>query len=387
MGKTICIFSALYYPNIGGAEVYTDHLAEALVLQGHRVFIVTSNVFDLPERERLANGADIVRLPCFNLVGGRYPFPRKNRSYRKLIDDLVAEPADYVVVNTRFYGHTLEGLRFARRKGVSPVVIDHGSAHLTFGSPVLDPVVEWYEHGITAMVKRLSPAFYGVSQKSCAWLEHFAIQPQGVLNNSIDASSFRANASARDFREELGLSATDTIVAFTGRFVPEKGIRVLSEVAALLEDRMDIWFLFAGDGPLRKELEDNHPNIKVLGRLAPPDVSALLRASDLFCLPSRSEGFSTSLLECAAWGVVPIVSDVGGARELVPTEEYGVVLDAVDARDIADKIVRLSSHREEVKRMGGALQQRVERDFSWDATARKVLQACKGANDNPCSME
>ena len=162
---------------------------------------------------------------------------------------------------------------------------------------------------------------------------------------------------------------------------------MLSEVAALLEDRMDIWFLFAGDGPLRKELEDNHPNIKVLGRLAPPDVSALLRASDLFCLPSRSEGFSTSLLECAAWGVVPIVSDVGGARELVPTEEYGVVLDAVDARDIADKIVRLSSHREEVKRMGGALQQRVERDFSWDATARKVLQACKGANDNPCSME
>lgn len=381
LGKTICIFSALYYPNIGGAEVYTDHLAEALVQQGHRVFIATSNVFDLPERERLANGTDIVRLPCFNLVGGRYPFPRKNKSYRRLIDDLAAEPVDYVVVNTRFYGHTLEGLRLARRKGIRPVVIDHGSAHLTFGSPALDPVVEWYEHGITAMVKRFSPAFYGVSQKSCAWLRHFAIQPQGVLNNSIDAASFRANASARDFREELGLSGSDTIVAFTGRFVPEKGIRVLSEVAALLEGRMDIWFLFAGDGPLRKELEGGHRNVKVLGRLAPADISAFLRTSDLLCLPSRSEGFSTSLLECAAWGVVPIVSDVGGAQELVPNEGYGVVLDAVNARDIADKIVYLSSHPEEVKRMGSALRQRVGRDFSWDATARKVLEACERAQE------
>lgn len=379
MGKTICIFSALYYPNIGGAEVYTDHLAEALVLRGHRVFIVTSNVFDLPERERLANGAEIVRLPCFNLVGGRYPFPRKNKSYRRLIDDLAAESVDYVVVNTRFYGHTLEGLRFARRKGVSPVVIDHGSAHLTFGSPVLDPIVEWYEHGITAVVKRFSPAFYGVSQKSCAWLRHFAIQPQGVLNNSIDAASFRENASARDFREELGLSEADAIVSFTGRFVPEKGIRVLSEVATLLEDRMDIWFLFAGDGPLRKELEDNHPNIKVLGRLAPPDVSALLRASDLFCLPSRSEGFSTSLLECAAWGVVPLATDVGGARELMPSNDYGVILTEPDARVIADWVEHFAEHGEDRSRCGCALRQRVEAEFSWDSTAQRVLRACKQA--------
>ena len=84
---------------------------------------------------------------------------------------------------------------------------------------------------------------------------------------------------------------------------------------------------------------------------------------------------------------MPIVTDVGGAQELVPDERYGVVLDAVDARDIAEKIIRLSSGREEVKRMGSALQRRVERDFSWDATAQKVLQACESANDDPCSME
>lgn len=385
MSKTICIFSALYYPNIGGAEVYTDHLAEALVLQGHRVFIVTSNTFDLPEREKLANGAEIVRLPCFKLVGGRYPFPRKNKLYRRLIDDLAIQPVDHVVVNTRFYGHTLEGLAFARRKGVAPIVIDHGSAHLTFGLRAIDPVVELYEHAITAVVKRFHPVFYGVSQKSCSWLEHFSIQAQGVLSNSIDAASFRAIASPRDFRKELGLSEEDIIVAFTGRFVLEKGIRVLSEVASLLEDRKNIQFLFAGDGPLRKELENGPGNIRVLGRLAPSDISALLRTSDMFCLPSRSEGFSTSLLECAAWEVVPIVSDVGGARELVPDDKFGVVLDKVDARDIAERIAHLSLNRADIKRMGMALEQRVRCEFSWDAAARKVLQACEYAESGSSS--
>ena len=42
-----------------------------------------------------------------------------------------------VIVNTRFYPHSLAGLAFARNRGIAPVLIEHGSAHLTLGNPLL----------------------------------------------------------------------------------------------------------------------------------------------------------------------------------------------------------------------------------------------------------
>ena len=55
---TFCIFSAHYLPHVGGVEKYTQNLARQLADQGNRVIIVTSNVYDLAEREDLGEGVD-----------------------------------------------------------------------------------------------------------------------------------------------------------------------------------------------------------------------------------------------------------------------------------------------------------------------------------------
>ena len=141
-----------------------------------------------------------------------------------------------------------------------------------------------------------------------------------VLNNSIDADLFRSMSSGRDFRGELGLGESTLLVSSIGRLVPEKGVTCISRPACALRDA-DVRFVLAGDGPLRAEVEGcGCPNVTYVGRLSEGDVSALLRSSDAFCLPSRSEGFSTSLLECAACAAVPIVTHVGGVDELIPDE-------------------------------------------------------------------
>ena len=189
--KTVLVFSPLYAPSLGGVEQYSRHLAEALAKQGYRAVVVTSNAFGLSSKEVEPSGVEVVRLPCHSLVGGRFPVPRKNAEYGALFGELMDESVAGVVINTRFYGHTLEGLRLAEALGVVPVVIDHGSAHLTFGNSLLDVAVRAYEHGITRRVKRHRAAFYGVSAASCRWLTHFGIEAQGVLSNSIDATAFR----------------------------------------------------------------------------------------------------------------------------------------------------------------------------------------------------
>ena len=75
--------------------------------------------------------------------------------------------------------------------------------------------------------------------------------------------------------------------------------------------------VLAGEAALRSQLEKDLPaNAYLVGNLSHPDLSALLSQASAFCLPTRSEGFCTSLLEAGAWGVPCVVPDVGGAREV-----------------------------------------------------------------------
>ena len=97
-------------------------------------------------------------------------------------------PIDGVLVNARFYPHSLLGMRIARRHGVRPVVLDHGSAYLSFSNPVLDPAVRLYEHAMTAWGRRYDAAYYGISRKSAEWLGTFGIRAEGVIPNAIDAA-------------------------------------------------------------------------------------------------------------------------------------------------------------------------------------------------------
>lgn len=375
------MFSANYIPNTGGVEKYTQYLAFALAARGNRVIIVTNNVFDLAEHEVLAPDVEIMRLPCHKFLNGRLPLPQKNKAFRTCEAWLEKQAVDCVIVNTRFYPLSLMGIRFAEQKKVKPIVIDHGSAHLTLGNPLLDIFVSAYEHAITSRVKKHSADYYAVSSAGVVWLEHFDIKAQGILSNAIDAESFRELSAHRDFRDELGLSSEDFIVVFAGRFIPEKGIAALLEAAKLLKSHSTIHFILAGDGPLLKSIQQEAlANIHLAGKLNAADISALFEAADAHCLPSRSEGFATTLLETAAWGTPSVVTEVGGVAELMPTEEYGLILNKADGKEIADALVKLFQNKELRASMGKQVRERVDSVFSWDETARKTEEACNRAN-------
>ena len=380
-GDTYCIFSANYLPSMGGVEKYTHCLASELVLEGHKVCIVTNNVFGLSSCEVLGNGVEVIRLPCFPLFGGRLPVPRMNDEYRHLVRGLSTRDWRGILVNARFYPHSLLGVDLAESCGVRPIVCDHGSAYLTFGNRVADIAVMAWEHAITARLKRRDAAFYAVSTRSLEWLKTFGIEGEGVLSNSIDARKYRESASDRDFRVEYKVPDGDLLVSFIGRFIPEKGVLILLDAMRMLANR-PITLLMAGDGPLRSEIEEaNLPSVKLVGRLEQPDVAALLLQSDLYCLPSRSEGFSTSLLESSACGTPALVTAVGGTDELIPDDSFGCVIrESLSAEIICDRLSCLESGRAGLKQMGERARGLVEKDYSWAKTAQEFVRACERAN-------
>lgn len=375
----ICVFSALYLPSMGGVERFTDSLAAELAAEGHSVIVVTNNTHGLSDSEVLDNGVEVIRLPCKNLINGRYPVPIKNSCYHGLMADLESRRVDGVLVNTRFYLHSLIGVRFAESKGLRAVVLDHGSAYLTLGSKPLDWAIERYEDGITAWLRRRDVDFYGISKKSIEWLSHFGIRAKGVISNAIDAEAYRAQASGRQFRKELGIE-DELLVSFVGRLISEKGIDALLEIMGRLQDR-SIHFVVAGDGPLFDQVDTSPlPNVHAVGRLNSSDTAALLMDSDLFCLPTRSEGFSTSLLEAAACGTASLVPDVGGAREVAPDASFGFVTDGVDINEYSSILRRASEGEFDLSAMGLRCRARLEKLLSWTDVARCVVEAC-GLND------
>lgn len=377
--RTIAIFSAQYLPHMGGVENFTKGLSSALERKGVHAIVVTSAYGDAPEHEDESNGVEVFRLPSAQLLDGRLPIVRNGGRTRELLDEVKRRMPDGVFVNTRFYGLSLMGARFARELGITPVVLDHGSSYIGFGVPVLDSVVHAYERAMTRKIRSCTPRFFGVSEKSAEWLRTFGITPSGVIHNAIDAEGFREQASGRDFRTELGIGKDVLLVCFVGRILKEKGVDTLLGVARILEEKdLPVAFAVAGDGPDMALLQDDTPNnLHVLGRLGRTDVAALFGASNLHFFPSRyPEGLPTSILESAAVGIPSLVSDVAGAREAIPSDEYGIVLEDATAPVCAEVISWYLDNPDVLETQGKNARKWVESAFSWDNTARQAIEAC-----------
>lgn len=370
------IFSALYAPHTGGVESYTAGLANELAKRGHRVAIATCRLSsDHPEREIQPNGVTILRLPCRPLLNGRLPLLRRNKTTRRILEELAESKPDRVIVNTRFYGLSLEGARFAAQARVPAFIIEHGSAHLSLGNPLLDKFVEAYEHHATRRIVSCGHPFCGVSASAATWLSHFGIQARGAAPNAIDLCAFAQQASSRNFRTELALPPDAFLVAFVGRLVPEKGIDALLQAAHELAEQPNLKpmeFVIAGDGPLAASVQKCGHNVHAVGSLSSPDVAALLRDANIVCLPSRSEGFATILLEAAAMSTAPLVTPVGGVEELNIKQNRGIVIEDAQPHTLVLALREAFLHREECTRQGELLHKGALQSTGWSQTADKL---------------
>lgn len=112
------------------------------------------------------------------------------------------------------------------------------------------------------------------------------------------------------------------------------------------------------------------------------DIPELMRAMDVFVLPSLGEGISNTILEAQASGLPAIATAVGGNVELVHPDSDGELVPAGDVEAMAQALLSYFNDPARIACHGQAARQRIERQFSLDAMAQgyagvydQVLQA------------
>ena len=191
-----------------------------------------------------------------------------------------------------------------------------------------------------------------------------------TLYNGIELDPAEGGASLS--RSELGCEAASHLIITTANVRRIKGLDVLLRAAASVQREFPrAVFLIAGgvlEPEYLRELEDFKrtlalsDTVKFLG--ARQDVMPLLAASDVFCLPSRSEGFSNALVEAMACGLPCVATRVGGNAEALADGESGFIVDADAPEQLAQKLLALLRDPGLRRRMGQSGKETAERRFS-----------------------
>jgi len=375
MAKSICFFSAYFYPHIGGVERYTFQLSMELHKMGYDIKVVTFNTDNVSSRERI-NGVEIYRLPVFNFLKTRFPIPKPNKEFRALMKEISSNNFNYLVANTRFYISTFLANNISRRKRKPLIIIDHGSGHMQMNNLILNFSGSSYEHLITNYLKSNKTLFFGVSEKVNKWLKHFKINSQGVIYNSVDVNYKIMNNC--DLRKKYNLPQDSIIIVFAGRLIIEKGILILLNVFKKIASRNSNTYLFvAGDGPLMKDIKTNYSfnHTFILGNIEYDDVMNLLNNSDIVAVPSYyPEGLPTLLLEAGINNCAVIATPQGGTEEVITDNEHGIIIEQKSENSLEDALERLIDDEILRKKLASNLMKRVESDFNWNITAKKFSE-------------
>lgn len=370
MSKTVAFFNGFYLPHFGGVERYTYNLAQQLILKGYQVIVITSqHKANLPN-EDFIEGIKIYRLPVRNIWKNRYPFLKKNKIYKELIGKIINEKIDYYVVNTRFYMTSLLGAKIAKEKGKEAIIIEHGSSYLTLGNPFADKILNQIERLLIDNIKKKTTLFYGVSKEAAAWLTEFNIKAQGVLYNAVDIKDYEKYPQKDKQEDKL-------IISYSGRLQPKmKGVEMLlSAFDTISREYTNLELIIAGDGPLLEPMRAQYKqkNIRFLGFVNHEKVMEVNALSDVFVLMSRSEGFSTAMLEAALLkNVIITTPTVGGARDIIPDESFGYIIEN-DETILVSALRKIVNNQIKMKKIKNKVSERVRGRFTWQQSAESLI--------------
>ena len=247
------------------------------------------------------------------------------------------------IVHTRNWSG-MDGILAAKLAGVKTII--HGE----HGWDMLDPYGtdrkrKLVRKALSLMVDR----YVCVSKQIESWLrKDLKIKKEVVqIYNGIDVDRFhpiRPDEKGR-IKRKLGFTDENFLIGIVGRLdLIKNHLNLFKAFSKVALQHPQARLVVVGDGAERDRLEkEGYKDIIFLGYRSDTDV--LMKAFDLFILPSFNEGISNTILEAMATGLPVIASNVGGNPELVDDGVTGTLVDPYRPDQMADSIIAYMDFR------------------------------------------
>ncbi len=354
----LAFLTELYFPSVGGQEVFFQELGEAMVRRGHTVDVYCiGHVGGLADVE-VINGVTLHR----EANSGRYKAPRI-KALRRNWSDIARYSArirrvaargehDFYLLNEWPLMHVL----------ALPGKVRPRSA-LHWCEIREDPLLRTLQ----AQFPKLVGSNYAVGEAVAAAIAEQSGRQCGVLPSGIQAERYRVAPGD----ERSG-------ALYVGRLAPHKNLPLLVDAFALAAERGFRGDLtIAGDGPSRGDVEAHArqsraaARVHVLGSVDEAQKIGLLSSSSVLGMPSRREGFPRVIAEAMASGTPVVTADFSenGGKDVVKQYGAGLVC-GTEPTDFAEALLAAQAGWDGYSRAGlaGAA------DLDWSHIAEKLEQ-------------
>ena len=199
-------------------------------------------------------------------------------------------------------------------------------------------------------------------------------------SNGIDTSYFDpflySEEDNADLKKELGISESDFVFVYVGRFVRDKGMHeLIASFDKLSETEKNVKLLMVGSyerelDPLdsrTEELIHNHKAIIPVGWQR--DVRPFFAVANSLVFPSYREGFPNVVMQAGAMGLFSIVSNINGCNEIVIDNKNGKIITPKSETELLEAMQHVLRQKDEITGLKDLcremIRDRYERRYVW----------------------
>ena len=192
-----------------------------------------------------------------------------------------------------------------------------------------------------------------------------------LVTNAVDVNESSTSVDRKAIRHRIGIPEDALLCVSVGRLVWAKGYDDLIEAFVSVVDRVpNAHSVILGGGDLFELLSEKirqnglTDRVHLLGHCEHEMVLDVLKAGDIFVMPSRSEGVPYALLEAAALGLPILATRCGGIPEVLAEDVDAFLVSVGDLSAISSGLVRLATDKKVSCEIGSNARSKIKREFS-----------------------
>lgn len=286
------------------------------------------------------------------------PIPRKITAIKEMVSSYkkikeICKENKYDILHCHSpIGGVLARLAFKefRKTGGKLIYTAHGF-HFFKGAPIKNWLIFY---PIEKFCSRYTDCLITINKEDYKRAQKFkAKEVKYIPGIGIDTEKIKNIKRDREVLKKFGIK-NEVVLVSVGELSDRKNHKVILEALEKIED--DYIYIICGQGEKKEELVNLSKKLKIQNKVKflgyRQDVKEILKASDIFCFPSKQEGLPVALMEAMASGLPVVCSNIRGNSDLIEEKKGGYLLEYDNSYEFLLKIHELINNDSLRKEMG-----------------------------------